>query len=601
MQAVRVGLVQMNARVGDLEGNAERIVSWLEEARRQQVDLVVFPELAITGYPPEDLLLKPGFIHRNRQALARVQAATAGLTAVVGFVDQDASDIYNAAGVLHDGHLAGVHRKMFLPNYGVFDEDRYFSRGSELATFTFDNGLIFGAGVCEDIWYPDGPAHAQTLYGNAHLIVSINASPFYAGKWAFREKMLATRAADNTCFVVWVNMVGGQDELVFDGQSLVLDPAGDIRFRGQAFREQFAVVDLEVQSTTFHSRLRDPRRRKRFLEPAPPVPMTRVALGAVPAHEGRPVVRTPSANPPSRWQEIYDALVLAVRDYVAKNRFKSVVIGLSGGIDSALTAAIAADALGAARVTGVSMPSQYNLSASYEDARELAANLGIEFLCIPITPAFEALKASLKDAFAGRPEDITEENLQARVRSNLLMALSNKFGHLVLTTGNKSELAVGYCTLYGDMAGGFAVIKDVPKTWVYELSRYRNSLGHVIPERTITRAPSAELRPDQVDQDSLPPYEVLDGILELYIEQDCSETEIVAAGFEPATVRRVIGMVDRNEYKRRQGAPGVKITPKAFGKDRRLPITNLYREPAPAADAAATPAPVLSRSPLAKL
>ncbi|HEY4000926.1 MAG TPA: NAD+ synthase [Candidatus Xenobia bacterium] len=587
MRSIRIGLVQMNSRVGDLEGNTRRIIGWMHEAREAGVDLVVFPELAITGYPPEDLLMRPSFIRGNRLALERIVSESRGLTAVLGFVDADASDIYNAAAVVHDGGLAGVHHKVFLPNYGVFDEDRYFSRGTRLQTFTLDGGLIMGAGVCEDIWYPDGPAHAQCLVGNAHLIVNINASPFHAGKWTFREKMLATRATDNTCFVVWVNMVGGQDELVFDGHSLVFDPKGELRFRGQPFHEQFAVVELEVLETTFHSRLQDPRRRKKSIESSTcsAISIQRPAIDTVvlpPLHRhDMPLVPTASSPAPGRWDEIYQALVVGVRDYVDKNGFKSVVVGLSGGIDSALTATVAVDALGPARVCGVALPSQYNLSDSLEDAQALAQALEIEFHVIPIQPAFESLKVSLRDTFGPRPEDITEENLQARVRGTILMALSNKMGHMVLTTGNKSEVAVGYCTLYGDMVGGFAVLKDVPKTWVYELSRYRNTQTPVIPDRTITRAPSAELRPDQTDQDSLPPYEVLDAILELYIEQDHSESEIISRGFAAETVQKVIGLVDRNEYKRRQAAPGIKITPKAFGKDRRLPITNLYREGAP--------------------
>ncbi|MHB2016738.1 MAG: NAD+ synthase [Candidatus Xenobia bacterium] len=575
----RIAMAQINSTVGDIEGNRRRIEARIEEARALQADIVAFPELAVTGYPPEDLLLKPGFIKANRDALMRIAEACQGITAIVGFVDADESDIYNAAAVIHDGAVAGVHQKIFLPNYGVFDEDRYFSRGNRAQVFSTGHGLIFGVGVCEDLWYPDGPAHLQALMGNAHLVVNINASPYYVGKALFREQMLATRAADNTCFIAYLNTVGGQDELVYDGQSLLVDPGGQMLFRGRAFEEQLIVQDLEIVAPTFRRRLHDPRRRKRFGELASFPPVECVALSPLPERGHRPALPPPtSAVPPGRDEEIYRALVTGVHDYVDKNGFKKVVIGLSGGIDSALTAAVAVDALGRERVTGVAMPSVYNLSASLEDAKALADRLGIEFLVVPISQPFEALKQTMGDLFAGQPEDVTEENLQARIRGNILMAISNKFHHLVLTTGNKSEMAVGYCTLYGDMAGGFAVIKDVPKTWVYELAKWRNRQGEVIPERTITRAPSAELRPDQTDQDSLPPYEVLDPILQRYVEQDESIAQIVTAGFDEAIVRKIVTLVDRNEYKRRQGAPGIKITPRAFGKDRRLPITNRYRD-----------------------
>jgi NAD+ synthase (glutamine-hydrolysing) len=585
MTQLRVALAQMNCQVGDIAGNTARILERMAQAREAGADIVAFPELAITGYPPEDLLLKPRFLDENLAALDRVRAASRGITAVVGYVDVRA-DIYNAAAILHDGALAGVHRKIFLPNYGVFDEDRYFRRGEDVSVFEWaprrGPSVVFGVGICEDLWYPEGPAHDQCLRGGAQVILNINASPFHAGKWSQRDRMLATRASDNACFVVYLNTVGGQDELVFDGHSTVHDPSGALRLRGPAFKESLLLADLEV-SQSFRTRLKDPRIRKERIAREAELPLHRIVLAVDPPTLERglgsaaPPPPSVSSPAPDRWEEIYDALVVGVRDYVEKNRFKGVVIGLSGGVDSALTAAIAVDALGAERVTGVAMPSVYSAEESLRDARELAERLRVRFLVVPIMPAFEALEALLRPAFAGRPPDVTEENLQARIRGNILMALSNKFGWMVLTTGNKSEVATGYCTLYGDMVGGFSALKDVPKTWVYALCRYRNTISAVIPEYTITRPPSAELRPDQKDEDSLPPYETLDPILELYVEQDLPLEEIVARGFDEAVVRRIIRLVDFNEYKRRQAAPGVKITARAFGKDRRMPITNGFR------------------------
>lgn len=573
MTRLRVALAQLNCVVGDLDGNATRIIQGIGKAREAAADLVVFPELAVTGYPPEDLLMKPRFLQQNLDALDRIREATAGITAVVGFVDVG-QDIHNAAAVLHDRERVGTHHKVFLPNYGVFDEERYFRRGDTLAVFEQRN-VVFGVGICEDLWYPEGPAHDQCLVGGAQVIVNVNASPFHAGKWAFRDKMLATRANDNAAFVVYLNMVGGQDELVFDGHSLVLDPLGNVLARGKAFEEDFLVVDLEV-STSFRTRLKDPRRRKeRVLREEPR--LQHVVLSHARSEAPPPLPARAAVDPPERWEEIYKALVLGVRDYVDKNGFKGVVIGLSGGIDSALTAAIAVDALGAERVHGVSMPSVYSAEESYVDARDLAQNLGMQFFVVPIMEAVQSIEGMLAEAFAGRAPDVTEENLQARVRGNVLMAMSNKFGWMVLTTGNKSEVATGYCTLYGDMVGGYSALKDVPKTWVYELSKYRNQLSPAIPENTIVRPPTAELRPDQKDSDSLPPYEVLDPILQMYVEEDIPMEEIVAQGFDAEMVRRVIRLVDFNEYKRRQAAPGVKITARAFGKDRRVPITNKFR------------------------
>lgn len=572
--ALRLALAQINACVGDIDGNTDKIIEYIDRARGFGADIAVFPELAITGYPPEDLLLKPSFLEDNLRAMDRVIEASQDITVICGFVDVN-DDIYNAAATIHNGKLAGMHRKSFLPNYGVFDDFRYFRKGTETSIYQL-GGPIFGVCVCEDIWYPDGPHRAQALAG-AQILINSNASPFYSLKWKWRESMLSTRASDNSAYVVYVNMVGGQDELVFDGHSVIFDPKGKLIARGKAFEEDLILADLDIGSA-WHSRLADPRWRQEALAARESdFPVSKIDLGV--RNDGvKPALPERNIEPLDRVPEVYKALVLGTRDYVRKNRFEHVVIGLSGGIDSALTAVIAVDALGADAVTGVSMPSVFTSSATKTDAEALAKNLGIKLHTIPIQDVFESYKVALKDVFEGVPEDTTEENLQARIRGNYLMALSNKFKWMVLTTGNKSELATGYSTLYGDMAGGFAVLKDVPKTLVYELSNYRNTISPAIPESTITRPPSAELRPDQRDEDSLPPYSMLDPILHLYIEQDASPSEIIAKGFPEDAIRRTVAMVDRNEYKRRQAAPGVKITPKAFGKDRRLPITNAFRE-----------------------
>ncbi len=575
MRRLRIGLAQINTTVGDLQGNIARIVDGLNRAREHRVDLVLFPELAISGYPPEDLLLKPSFIEANQSCLDELLPHTQGLTAVVGFVDVDA-DIYNAAAVLHDGQLAGVYHKSLLPNYAVFDEVRYFKAGEGFPLFELD-GAVFGVSVCEDIWYPAGPPEKQAAAG-AELLVNISASPYHVGKIHDRERMLATRAADNVAVVAFCNLVGGQDELVFDGSSVIINERGQVVARGRAFAEDFVVADIDMRSV-FRQRLHDPRRRKGELAHLyRPDSVRRVRLSPALSPPDRPLLMPPLSPLPERLDEIYQALLLGTRDYVQKNGFQTVVIGLSGGIDSSLVATIAADALGPENVVGVSMPSRYSSDHSLEDAEALAKALGIRYMCIGIEPAFRAYLEMLSEAFAGTEPGVAEENLQARARGNVLMALSNKFGWLVLTTGNKSEMAVGYATLYGDMAGGFAVIKDVPKTRVYELAMHRNqTMGPVIPERVLTKAPSAELRPDQKDSDSLPEYAELDPILHAYVEEDRGFHEMVAMGFDEATVRRVIHMVDRNEYKRRQSPPGVRITARAFGKDRRLPITNKYQ------------------------
>jgi NAD+ synthase (glutamine-hydrolysing) len=573
MRRVRVGLAQVNPTVGAIEANARLVVDWMGRARSAGCDLVAFPELTLTGYPPEDLLFKPAFIEANLRALADVIKQSKGLTAVLGYVDKR-DDIFNAAAVLHDGTHAGTYHKQYLPNYGVFDENRYFQSGTESPIFLVGD-VAMAANICEDIWYPTGPTTRQALAG-AELIVTINASPYHVGKAQFREKMLATRASDDLVCLAFVNTVGGQDELVFDGHSFVFNEKGECIARGRAFEEDLVIADIDLDQV-FRARLHDSRRRKEKLHADGST--RRISLPALPPREKAklPVHEVEALEPV---EEIYRALVLGTRDYVTKNGFKHVVIGLSGGIDSSIVAAIAVDALGAANVTGVTMPSPFSSPGTRNDAARLAKNLGIDLLRVPITSVLKAYKRVLAGAFKGLKEDVTEENLQARIRGNYLMAVSNKFGWLVLNTGNKSEIAVGYTTLYGDMAGGFAVIKDCPKTLVYKLSEHANvRVGREnIPKSVFTRPPSAELHPGQTDQDSLPPYEVLDAILECYVEGDMGVADIVARGFDAATVKRVIAMVDRNEYKRRQGAIGIKITPRAFGKDWRLPIVNKFRE-----------------------
>jgi NAD+ synthase (glutamine-hydrolysing) len=574
MRRFRVGLGQINPTVGDFEGNVRMIVEAIERARALGCQLVAFPEMAVPGYPPEDLLFKPAFIEANLKALDAVARASRGLTVVVGFVDKR-DDIFNAAAVLHDGAHAGVYHKQYLPNYGVFDENRYFQAGTDAPVFAMGE-TTFAVNVCEDIWYPAGPTAVQALAG-AELVVNINGSPYHAGKARFREQMVATRAADDLVCVAYVNMVGGQDELVFDGASLIVNEHGECVARGRQFEEDLVVADLDLEAV-FRARLHDSRRRKEKLRATGPAP--RIVLPALPAPEPAPPLAPPAVVPLERVEEVYRALVLGTRDYVRKNGFTRVVIGLSGGIDSSLVVAIAVDALGRENVAGVGMPSPYSSAGTRRDAQRVAKNLGIEFLTISITSILRAYKRSLARAFKGLKEDVTEENLQARIRGNLLMALSNKFGWLVLTTGNKSEYSVGYTTLYGDMAGGFAVIKDVPKMLVYQVARHVNTQAgrEIIPESVFARAPSAELRPDQTDQDTLPPYAQLDAILEGYVEEDRGVNDLIARGFPPETVRRVVAMVDRNEYKRRQAPLGVKITPRAFGRDWRLPIVNRFRE-----------------------
>ncbi len=577
MRLLRIALAQINTTVGDLEGNAALILRGIGAAREASADLVVFPELTVTGYPPEDLLLRGKFIADNMTVLETIARKTKGVAALVGFVDRR-EDVYNAAAFMCGGQIVATHHKAYLPNYGVFDENRYFQAGARSSVVVL-NGITIGFNICEDIWFQDGPTRAQSLVGGAEVIVNISASPYHRGKLRFREEMLATRAVDNLAVVAYANLVGGQDELVFDGNSLVVDHRGDIVARGRAFEEDMVIADVDVDAVS-RARLHDTRRGRdrRLLErrgvavdKAVISPRYRPARRRL-MHGGIPAV-------PSPLDEVYRALVLGIADYARKNGFQKAVLGLSGGIDSALTAVLAVDALGAHNVVGVFMPSPYSSVESQEDAKALACCLGIKFHCLPITTVFDAYTVLLAPTFKGRTQDATEENLQARIRGNLLMALSNKFGWLVLTTGNKSEMSVGYTTLYGDMAGGFAAIKDVPKTLVYELARWRNGreADPVIPKRVFARPPTAELRPNQKDQDSLPPYEVLDPIIRGYVEEDQGKADLLAAGFDRKTIEKVMTLVDRSEYKRRQSPPGVKITHRALGKDRRMPITNRYR------------------------
>jgi NAD+ synthase (glutamine-hydrolysing) len=571
MTRIRIAMAQINTLVGDIQGNVEKIRTYLTRARDVGADLVLFPELAVPGYPPEDLLLKPAFLSANMDAVRTLVPESAGMTVVVGFADI-AEDVYNAAAILHDGAWVHTYHKQYLPNYAVFDEERYFDAGTSVPVFRRDE-VTFGVSICEDIWYPAGPPETAALYGGARLLLNVSASPYHDGKGRTREQMLRTRAADNAAVVAFCNLVGGQDELVFDGQSVIANERGEVIARGAQFEEDFIAADVDI-GAVFRWRLHDPRRRKAADRPLPVVDLRTPDASAVKEPLDAHVV-----EPVGRLEEVYRALVLGTRDYLRKNGFAQVVIGLSGGIDSSLVACVAADALGPENVTGVSMPSRYTSDMSNDDAAELAENLGIRYLRIPIESVFEAYLEVLAGPFAGTEPGVAEENIQARIRGNYLMALSNKFGWLVLTTGNKSEMSVGYATLYGDMAGGYAVIKDVLKGLVYDLARWRNTWddGPVVPERAITRPPSAELRPDQKDSDSLPPYKVLDPILQAYVEEDQSPEEIVAAlGVDEATVARVVRMVDRAEYKRRQAPPGVRITVRAFGKDRRLPITQRY-------------------------
>ena len=572
VRPMRLALAQINSVVGDVDGNAARVTEWLDKARAEQADLVLFPELVVTGYPAEDLLLRPAFVRAARAAVEEIARKTRGITALVGAPHLDA-DLYNACFVLAHGEVRAVYRKRYLPNYGVFDEDRYFAPANDLMTLAFGDVLV-GPTICEDLWQPGPPASDLALAG-AQLIANISASPFHVGKDREREAMLQVRARDNTCFVALCNSVGGQDELIFDGHSVVIDDNGDVVARAAGFEEELLVVDVDPESA-IGRRLRDVRRRA-LARGRRTRPAERIELA--PPREQRDV-RHPEPKPQlDELEQMRCALELGLRDYVTKNGFGDVVVSVSGGIDSALTAALCVEALGSDRVHCVSMPSRYSSEATRGDAKHLADSLGVEFREIGIEPIVDTFTAALAPSFAGREPDLTEENLQARIRGTLLMALSNKFGWLVIATGNKSELSVGYSTLYGDLAGGFALIKDVYKTDVFRLSRHLNERAgrELIPQSIIDRPPSAELRADQLDEDSLPPYPKLDRVLEAYVELDRSREELSQDGFDRDVVERALALIDRAEYKRRQAPPGVKLRPKAFGRDRRTPITNRWR------------------------
>ena len=603
----RLALAQLNLTVGDIPGNTARMVERLHLAREAGADLVAFPELATTGYPPEDLLYKRSFIDANVAAMERVVAESRGVAVVLGFVrPTDATvrpelaegrlpAIANAAAIGYDGRLIDTYDKIFLPNYGVFDEERYFIKGNVCPVYEV-HGVRIGVNVCEDIWYEVGPSAVQRQAG-AELIVNINASPFHAGKSRYRQdSIVGGRALGHGLFVAYLNTVGGQDELVFDGNSMICDPCGQVVARGPAFREAMILADIDVDAVRPLSSPSSGRAYEKALAGVG-APKSVYVSGRRPDAERPPLPPTSNCGEPDETEEIYLALVMGTRDYLHKTGFSKAVVGLSGGIDSALTAVIAADALGPENVLGITMPSRYSSLGSIEDSADLARNLGIEFWKIPIEPAHAAFSEMLEERFRGSAPNVAEENVQARIRGNVLMTVSNKFGWIVLTTGNKSEMAMGYATLYGDMAGGFAVLKDVHKMTVYSLSRWRNANGHkfpltgeggpdanipggepVIPQAIMDKPPSAELREGQLDEDSLPPYDILDPVIQAYVEDDYSYADMVAQGHDPAVVRQVIAAVDRNEYKRRQAPPGVKITPRAFGRDRRLPIVNRYRQ-----------------------
>ncbi len=573
MKKLRLALSQTNFVVGDIEGNTQKIKNAIKEALKHQCDIIAFPELAVTGYPPEDLLFKPSFIEKNLKAVQEIAKESKNIITIVGFVDKQ-EDIYNAAAVLLNGKVVAKYHKNFLPNYGVFDEIRYFQRGNEITIINIE-GYKVGLSICEDIWYPENPINIQAIEG-AELIININASPYHIGKTVEREELLKVRARDNCVSIAYVNLVGGQDELVFDGNSIVVNPDGSFLTKAPAFEEDLLICDIELDSI-FRLQLKDQRLRnlrsiyKReetvkeiFLDYR-----IKEKLESIPQRIVLDITET---------EEVYRALVLGVKDYIHKNGFEKVVIGLSGGIDSSLTATIAVDALGNDNVKGVLMPSQFTSKESIEDALELAKNLGIETFTFRIDGLFNSYMDELSHVFEGLGWSVAEENLQARIRGNLLMALSNKFGWIVLATGNKSEMSVGYATLYGDMVGGFAVLKDVYKTKVYELAEYRNGISKVIPDRVMKKPPSAELRPNQTDEEELLPYPILDEIIKLYVEDDLPVHDIVRLGFDRNSVERVIRMIDRNEYKRRQAPVGIRITKRAFGKDRRMPITNKFKE-----------------------
>ena len=570
---IRIALAQINSTVGDLTGNTAKICSYIDKAKDLDVDLIAFPELAITGYPPEDLVFRNQFVQENMKCSLEVSRYAKGITAIFGFVELD-NKLYNSAAVASEGEMKGIHKKIFLPNYGVFDEERYFASGDTCPVFTI-NGIKVGVNVCEDIWYPKGPTTVQRVAG-AELIVNINGSPFHAGKRQDRESMLIERALDHGLFIAYVNQVGGQDELVFDGSSVVIDPEGNVISRGESFLEDLVICDIDTAQL---QQARDANTQEFAAEGLENVgvPVHKHISNEIPQPKKQFIQK--DIQPTSSLEEVRKALVIGTKDYVNKSGFQKVLIALSGGIDSSLVAAIAAEALGPDNVIGISMPSQFSSEGSETDANELAKNIGIRIESIPIRQIVTSMELALQGQFHGTEWGVAEENIQSRIRGNLIMAMSNKFGWMVLTTGNKSEMAVGYATIYGDMAGGFSVIKDVPKLMVYNLCRHINEISSsiVIPQTILDKPPSAELRPDQKDTDSLPDYDILDPILEAYVERDSSFQEIVADGFESETVANIISLVDRNEYKRRQSPPGIKITPRNFGRDRRMPVANKFR------------------------
>ncbi|MGC8942152.1 MAG: NAD+ synthase [Sulfurihydrogenibium sp.] len=573
MKKIRVALGQINTVLGDFDYNLNKILDYTKEAEKLEADIIVFPELALTGYPPEDLVLKQSFIEKNTEYIKRLSQNVGNIVVIVGFIDKQ-EDIYNAAAIIHKGEIKGIYHKQYLPNYGVFDEKRYFQEGKKLTILQIEN-YKFGISICEDIWYPENPINTYSIEG-CEIIFNLNASPYSEGKPRKREELLKVRSRDNLVSIVYVNLVGGQDELVFDGNSLILNPDGEILAKGKPFEEDLIVADIDLEEI-FRRQLKDNRlknlrsnyKRQENVE----IINLDYNLKDKKTHIQRklyPEISDVESN--------YKALVLGLRDYINKNGFKKVVLGLSGGIDSSLVATIAVDALGSENVKGVLMPSPYTSKESIEDALELSKNLNIQTFTIPITNLFEAYLKEFSEIFKDLKPDTTEENLQARIRGNILMALSNKFGWIVLSTGNKSEMSVGYSTLYGDMVGGFAVLKDVLKTKVYELCRYRNSISKVIPDRVLTKPPSAELRPNQTDEAELAPYPILDQIIKLYVEEDYPVEDIIKLGFDEKLVKKIVKLIDTNEYKRRQSPIGIKITERAFGKDRRMPITSRFRE-----------------------
>lgn len=560
MKTVRIALVQLNTLVGDLEGNSNKIIASIKKLTDLGVNISVFPELAICGYPPEDLLLKPYFITQNKKILNKIKNHCKNTTAIIGFPESKNGKLYNSAAIIRNKQIICVYNKNILPNYGVFDEKRYFTPGSHYVIIK-ENSIRWSVNICEDIWVEPGPILYQAKYGGAQLLLNISASPYHRGKLIDRENILKAQAKRHNAIIAYCNLVGGQDELVFDGGSLIISEKGKVLARAKQFEEDMLVMDLSIKPKKINT-----------------VRKNNIIHLSIPSNNSinkYPIKHPNAITPMKPLEEIYSALVLGTRDYVLKNGFEKIILGLSGGIDSSLTAAIAVDALTQNNVIGISMPSEFTSEGTRNDAKILARNLGIKLITIPIDTILQKYLEILKPIFQGKEWDTTEENLQARIRGNILMSLSNKFGYLVLTTGNKSETSVGYCTLYGDMAGGFAVLKDVPKQLVYELSKYRNSYAknELIPETIFKRPPTAELRYNQKDEDSIPPYPILDPIIEEYVEQDKSLEEMAKKGTDRETIRKIINLIDNNEYKRRQAPPGIKITPKAFGKDRRMPIT----------------------------